>query len=93
MWALRALMRAWYMYIIIITIVLCDALRNDHTDFRHTNTVWLIDWLIDRVTEWNNGRVWPRCVWLLYQLHTCPVETVPAVVEPELWSLLYKDVH
>ena len=54
---------------------------------------WLIDWFIDRVTEWNNDRVWPRSVCLLYQLHTCPVETFPAVVEPELWSMLYKDVH
>ena len=50
---------------------------------------WLIDWLIDLVTKWNSGRVWPRSVWLLYQLHTCPVGTVPAVVERELWSMLF----
>ena len=57
---------------------------------------WMIDWVIHwlihsfihRVTEWNKGRVWPRSVCLLYQLHTCPVETVLVVVEPELWSML-----
>ena len=66
-------------------------------DFSHANTVWLIewvtdwlaDWLTDPVTEWNNGRGLPRSVWQLYQLHTCPVETVPAVVERELWSMLF----
>ena len=50
---------------------------------------WLVDWLTDPVTEWNNGRGWPRSVWQLYQLHTCPVETVPAVVERELWSMSF----
>ena len=64
--------------------------------YKYRLSDWLIDWLIDwfihsfihRVTEWNKGRVWPRSVCLLYQLHTCPAETVPAVVEPELWSIL-----